>query len=497
MILLRRVLFYIFLVIYLFVCPYIILRTLGVTFRPGKQTIERTGIIYITTIPSGADIYLNSRLFSEKTPTIIPNLRPAAYRVRAVLPGHRSWEKTLPVRIGKATVVENMLLLPNQWTPLILDPEPVKETVPLIGVPFVLVRKGPQMQDVILFRQSPFPDEQTREENPPESLKPVPLAAPDSVYARMTVRDIHTIAQSSFLLVHGHLNDQETYLWITLKEPVEIRNITELFPERPDKIVWASVEPNTIFTMRDGVVNRLDLKEGAIYPQILTNIETLDAYKDSAFALTRDHHLVRWQGAQEELKLPLQDSKLDPGLFTSSKRWTLHVHSEKLFMFLSDDGTLLSNPFPVPVLEKNAKDFLFDKARRQLLIWTDKDIGILDYRKAPEENDLIKEPPLTWLKLKQKNIAHAEWINDGEQILWQTDRAVYLTDTMSLGQPRVEKIADIAKNSRIDYSEDSGALFYLDDKRRLTAVKILPVELTLPIPHLDLEFTVLQEETTP
>ena len=147
-------------------------------------------------------------------------------------------------------------------------------------------------------------------------------------------------------------------------------------------------------------------------------------------------------------------------------------------------------------MENDVKGCTFNKTGHQLLFWTGEDIGILDFSEQPESGEKAFEmiPPLTWLTLKQEDIQRAEWINDGAQILWQTDHAVYLTDTVSFGQPRVEKLVDIAKNSRIDYSDRSGELFYLDAERRLNVIKILPEGPRLPLPQLDLEFTQPEQE---
>ena len=66
MILLRKILFYICIVLYLIFCPMIILYALGYSFKPQSSQggIVKTGIIFLSTTPPGADVFLNNRRFA-------------------------------------------------------------------------------------------------------------------------------------------------------------------------------------------------------------------------------------------------------------------------------------------------------------------------------------------------------------------------------------------------------------------------------------------------
>src|SRR3989338_3226030 len=115
MLLLRKIFFYSFLVIYLILCPLIIFYALGITFRPKTQTLLKTGLIHITTIPDGAKIYINRMIWKEKPPSSIRNLIPGEYWLQLSKRDYQTWSRLLPVVEEKATTLENIILIPKVW----------------------------------------------------------------------------------------------------------------------------------------------------------------------------------------------------------------------------------------------------------------------------------------------------------------------------------------------------------------------------------------------
>lgn len=75
-------------------------------FRTGK--IERTGLIVATSVPTGAQVFLNDRLTSA-TDTNIAYLDPGIYKVRIQKDGYSIWEKDVEVRADLATEIKAAL----------------------------------------------------------------------------------------------------------------------------------------------------------------------------------------------------------------------------------------------------------------------------------------------------------------------------------------------------------------------------------------------------
>lgn len=75
-------------------------------FRDGK--IERTGLIVATSIPTGAQVYLDDRLTSA-TDTNIAFLDPKTYKVRIEKDGYTTWQKDVEIKADLAVEIKALL----------------------------------------------------------------------------------------------------------------------------------------------------------------------------------------------------------------------------------------------------------------------------------------------------------------------------------------------------------------------------------------------------
>lgn len=75
-------------------------------FRNGR--IERTGLIVASSIPTGAQVYLDDRLTSA-TDTNIAFLDPKTYKVKITKDGYTTWEKDIEVKADLATEIKALL----------------------------------------------------------------------------------------------------------------------------------------------------------------------------------------------------------------------------------------------------------------------------------------------------------------------------------------------------------------------------------------------------
>lgn len=102
-----------FVVLFLITAPLVILYTAGYRWNEKKFRLEKVGIIFLRSRPSGADIYLNGKLRRETTPTRLRNLLPDTYEVKVTKPGYTSWSKKLNVESALATFAEGVMLWKN------------------------------------------------------------------------------------------------------------------------------------------------------------------------------------------------------------------------------------------------------------------------------------------------------------------------------------------------------------------------------------------------
>lgn len=79
-------------------------------FKPDFKTgsIGRTGLIVASSIPTGAQVYLDDRLTSA-TDTNIAYLDPKKYKVKIQKDGYTTWEKEIEIRADLATEIKALL----------------------------------------------------------------------------------------------------------------------------------------------------------------------------------------------------------------------------------------------------------------------------------------------------------------------------------------------------------------------------------------------------
>ena len=121
----RRILSFIFIVLFLSITPAIMLYAAG--YRLGKNgfSVQRTGMFIIDSKPKGAKVFIDgdpqeawsSSMFNKKnfisTPAKIKNLLPGEYNLKIELDGYWSWQKKLTVNPGASTFAENIYLFKN------------------------------------------------------------------------------------------------------------------------------------------------------------------------------------------------------------------------------------------------------------------------------------------------------------------------------------------------------------------------------------------------
>ena len=108
----RGILFYLSLSLFFAGLPFILSFALGYKFNTHTLKFVKTGLIYIKTQPEGANIYLNGRLISDKSPTSIQELMPGVYRVTLALAKYSPWKSEVDVEAGKVSRIDKVILFP-------------------------------------------------------------------------------------------------------------------------------------------------------------------------------------------------------------------------------------------------------------------------------------------------------------------------------------------------------------------------------------------------
>lgn len=106
----RRVLPWLFALVFFTVAPILVFYTAGYRLNPKKITIERNGTLIVDSEPNGARLFLNGQLERRVTPATIQDVAPGPYALRVERDGFSTWEKTLEVRAEQVTFANHIRL---------------------------------------------------------------------------------------------------------------------------------------------------------------------------------------------------------------------------------------------------------------------------------------------------------------------------------------------------------------------------------------------------
>jgi hypothetical protein len=108
----RAILFYLSVLVFIAILPFILSFALGYKFNPKTLQFTKTGIIVLKAQPGSAAVYLNDKLLDAKSPVTIDELLPGNYQVRLEIEGHYPWSDNIQVEAGKVSRFEKIILFP-------------------------------------------------------------------------------------------------------------------------------------------------------------------------------------------------------------------------------------------------------------------------------------------------------------------------------------------------------------------------------------------------
>lgn len=273
---LRKIFFYIFCLIYLVLTPLIIARMLGFVSNPLTHRFVKTGLVYVSTNPPQATVFIDGRMIHEKTPTVIRDLPPGEHFIRLELNGYKNWKKNIPIIARKATVLANTLLIPEEWPIKEISDKPYQNLIPASAG--ILVAINPVLKDIDIFHPAQganliagTPLGLGENFDARHNFERAPLFSSHSIYADGKLVRIFNADKSPFILLEAAIKDKHKFLWCSLREkPCLIEDITDLFAQTPQSVAWNSSDDKNIFAFYPSSICRINIKTKTIYPQQAT-----------------------------------------------------------------------------------------------------------------------------------------------------------------------------------------------------------------------------------
>lgn len=480
---LRRILFYLFSLIFIIGCPVIILYALGYIVRPVESGgIVQTGLVYLSTTPAGASVYLWKKRYHEKTPTILRDLLPGEYMLRLGLKRYRAWQRMIKVEAGKATVLDKVLLVPGVLQPVRLSEENFKELIPVSGTNFIVLKKGPTAQDLYMFSLN--------------QKSVAPIFPRQFYYKEAKVSRIFTVPGSPFLVVQLKLDKKTRFYWIQLdEEKLQFKLLDNLLEKEPEALKWDPKTAMHLFSLQGNDVSQVDLRYEKVYPKFFKQTRGFEVAGNSAYALT-ENGVVRsgFKGLQRISVL--KNGPLFLKLFGTKGFFDVRLFPNGIILFTNKKGKLVGNRLPYLFADSDISGFEYYSKTQKLLLWSESQLGILDFSEELRKNALFERgPQVEWFFTDGEKIKQAFWVYDDSHVLFRDKDEVYLFELWLGAEGKVERFVTVRKNTDVYYSEETGFLYYLHpETEQLYGIEILPKK---EIPILELSEFAAQRALPP
>ncbi|MDA9101278.1 PEGA domain-containing protein [Omnitrophica bacterium] len=464
---LRKILFYLFTLIYVVCCPLLILYSLGYFFDPAQPSpIIQSGLISIATIPKDAQIHIGDKVYSKTTPAEIRNLRQGRYAVRLALEGYQTWQGEVPVLPGKATVLKQILMIPENLKPKLLLADPFDTFIPIPHTTFFILSSGKHVRDLRVYDWHE------------EKLKSL-RALRQIVSAESKIEEILTVPKSSQMILRLKENDSIRYVLGKIENgEASFKDLTDLMIRRPEKLVWDPRAPRYLFSYYGRTLDRIDSESGTVVPHFAKDVMGFGIRDRQVYVLKSERFLYRTNLNQDKKEVLLSDERLHRYLFDNDDAFDLYLFEDDLVFFRSSHGALISNLLPYHFAESGVRGLKFYKQDKQVLVWKKNRIGILSFPdRNLKESFFEKRPEIQWLYDEGEDIREAFWVYEGSHILFLDRQNVSLLEVAPYGVRRVRALARARQGTPVFYSEKTGQLHYLDsDSGRLHSLQVIPKE---------------------
>ena len=464
MLLLRRIVFYVFVALYLFLCPLVISYALGYWIRPGTvQGLVKTGLISLSTSPRGATVYVGKSRYTQQTPTVLRDMLPGQYLITLVLAHHKPWRHLMPVEAERATALDHILLLPESVKPRQLLSGPFDDVVPLSGTELFLLVPGSHSEPWVVYNW--------REETA------WPLLPDDAVFREARILSYFTADESQALLLHVRTKDGERFVWLEGKEPQpHLEDLTNLFLGRPRLVTWDSGAARHLFVFQHGYLNRVDRISKAMVPRFLEHVRGFGVFQKSLYVLRDGPDFFRMDEEGRHQDSLLHELEFDPRFFGGKGVFQIKVVSKDLILFWGEQGELLANRLADRVAEKGVLGLAVDPERERVLFWQKDRLGLLEPFEGSQEIAPFKEDiARRWIFERGERIQQAFWVYEGSHVLFRDGNQVLLFPLEASGAPDAQGLVRVKRHSSVGYVERTGTLYYLDESTgNLSSIEVLP-----------------------
>ncbi len=465
----RKIIFYIFLSIYIVLCPLMIFYALGYIWTPKvEEKFVKTGLINIETLPAGASVQINGNPHTGKTPAIIRDLIEGSYNVRLSLPGYRPVEKRAEIVPGKAINFEKTLLLPLKIPIQKLSDDKFRSIVSIPETRYFLIQKNKYLSGLKIFdtKSKAFRDINFEEKS----------------WQEWTVERVNVSRGSLFFIIEITDGNNKRALGCYIeRDKNQIVELNErMLREETRNFWWEGDNPEFVFAGYEHRVLRFAITKKTNLVLDLGDINALGIYKGKIYGVQGDM-FVKMNADSKRLNwMEVERGSFFQNIFSSEDILNLDFIASDLLCFMDKKGAFYTNKLPYQIASDDVTGYAPNSSGEKTLLWQKHRFGILDFNKRERKADFFERgTENTWIYSKGKKIRQAFWVLGGNYALFLDSDDIFLIRTE--GYSNIEKITRVMADSSIFWDEKSGEVYFLDAiDNKISSMKILPDETFLP-----------------
>jgi len=419
---LRKVIFWLFVILYFITAPIITLHALGFVFDPVSKSLVKTGIISIATEPRQADIFLNEH-FHDKTPAAISGLKPGFYRVKISRKGYQDWARELEVRQEEVSRIEHILLVSKELQ---------------LSKPFAYPLEAflASDDDKYLFLIYSARNKITVLAYDVKKKKSFPVIELDTKEFQANSIEISSSIDEKRVLAGFQNGSQTNYAVSLISEDALPVFLSKLISEPISNVRFHPHDSEKLFYLSGNQIGLLDLKDRSNKINIVNSVISFEVIGDKIYCFDLNQNLFTVDLEGKRMVDLLPNPGLKKFLFGGDdfKPYLTFMTEKGTTFWLSEKGKLLMNRLPY-FIDEDVKSIKLAPDAEQLVYWKGKELWLLDLQTAGKRDSFFEEGPqkkLIWRS--DKRILFAQIIRQGSYVVAATNRTIELIEIKSLNE---------------------------------------------------------------
>lgn len=250
----RRILYIVFFLIFFITAPMIILMAEGYRYNFNKRALEKTGVLFLESKPTKAQIYLNGKKNNEETTARIKNLLPDDYMVELKKDDYETWQKKMTVYPNQTSFAQYIRLFKTKPEESELWPHKILLTSEAAGENIALIYNQNNKYQLAIFNFDS------------EIVKPL--------------LELNFLPEKILLSPTGHYIafNYHAKVYVFDADNKKIKNLADITAGTITKWRWFNNEnENNLFAVVNNQWQKIDLVLSKLSP-VLKNIALIDGY---------------------------------------------------------------------------------------------------------------------------------------------------------------------------------------------------------------------------